>query len=404
VSSELREGETKLIFDNLKPTTGTVFVEYQLSEECAIGEKLAIKGETAAELESGMAIAKTLKFSEAIAKAAGAKLTTPASQPAYFNGSLITELSGANAGKKWGYCTPCNLYSFSSSEGYGATNQAEPNVIRSFEGSGINLGSGNLFQAQNDLATEGRGPPLELTRYYNSQLAATAKSPGAFGYGWTSTFSANLTVDEQAETATVRNDSGSTVVFYLVGGAYKTAPWVQAKLAKEVTNYVYTLPSQTKLLFNSSGQLTKVTDRHGNAITLAYNAKSQLETATDGAGRKLTFAYNAGGQVESVKDPMGHLAKYTYESSNLATVNLPEEKLRWKFAYDASHQLTGLTDGRSHTTTLEYDASQRVKLEKDALERKRTVEYPERHGNQSHRANTSATVEWSAPASPDTLD
>jgi RHS repeat-associated protein len=392
VSSELRESEAKLIFDNLKPTEGTVFVEYKLSAECAIGEKLAIKGETAAELESGMAIAKTLKFSEAIAKAAGTKLTTPASQPAYFNGSLVTELSGANAGKKWGYCTPCNLYSFSSLEGYGASNSAEPNVTRYFSGKGINLGSGNLFQAQTDLSTEGRGPPLELTRYYNSQLAATAKSAGAFGFGWTSTFSATLTVEEKAETATVRNDNGSTVIFYLIGGGYKPAPWVQAKLAKEGTNYVYTLPSQTKYLFNSSGQLTKVTDRHGNAITLAYNAKSQLETATDSAGRKLTFTYNAGDQVESVKDPMGHLSKYTYESSNLATVNLPEEKLRWKFGYDASHQMTTLTDGRSHSTVFEYDASKRVKLEKDALEHKRTIEYPSSTEAKVTEPNTSTTV------------
>jgi len=392
VSSELRESETKFVFDNLKPTTGTVFVEYLLGEECAIGTKLPIKGETAAELESGMAVAKTLKFSEAIAKAAGTSLTTTASQPAYFNGSLVTELSGANAGRKWGYCAPCNLYSFSSPEGYGASNPAEPNVIRSFEGSGINLGSGNLFEAQNDLATEGRGPPLQLTRYYNSQLAATAKSPGAFGYGWTSTFSATLTVNEAAETATVRNDNGSTVVFYLVAGAYKAAPWVQAKLAKEGVSYVYTLPSQEKLFFNSSGQLINVTDRHGNAITLAYNVKGLLETATDGAGRKLTLTYNVNGQVESVKDPMGHLSKYTYESSNLATVNLPEEKLRWKFGYDASHQLTTLTDGRSHATTFEYDSSNRVKLEKDALERKRTIEYPSSTEAKATEPNTSTTV------------
>jgi RHS repeat-associated protein len=392
VSSELREGETKLIFDNLKPTTGTIFVEYLLSEECAIGTKLAIKGETAAELESGMAVAKTLKFSEAIAKAAGTSLTTTASQPAYFNGSLVTELSGANAGKKWGYCTPCNLYSFSSTEGYGASNPAEPNVIRSFEGSGINLGSGDLFQAQNDLSTSGRGPTLELTRYYNSQLAASAKSPGIFGYGWTSTFSATLTINEAAETATVRNDNGSTVVFYLVAGAYKAAPWVQAKLAKEGVSYVYTLPSQTKLFFNSSGQLVNVTDRHGNAITLAYNGKGLLETATDSAGRKLTLTYNVNGQVESVKDPMGHLSKYTYESNNLATVTLPEEKLRWKFGYDASHQLTTLTDGRSHSTTFEYDASNRVKLEKDALEHKRSIEYPSGTEAKVTEPNTSTTV------------
>ena len=165
----------------------------------------------------------------------------------------------------------------------------------------------DAWKSANDLSTSGRGPALELTRYYNSRLAAGAKSPGAFGYGWTSTYSANLVAE--TDTATVRNDNGSTVLFYLVEGKYQAAPWVQAKLAKEGTNYIYTLPDQLKLTFNSTGQLIKETDRHGNAITLAYNVKSQLETATDSAGRKLTFAYNAGGQVESVKDPMGHLAK-----------------------------------------------------------------------------------------------
>lgn len=380
-----------LVYDVLKPLTGETIGTLMLKgAECPFPTKLNLTGSTAGQLELGETVKQGLGFSKAIAEAAGTSMLGGAN-PAFLIGTSIRQLSGARAGKAWSVCAVCS-FSFNAEEGYGASNPAEPNVIRSFSGDGINLGSGNLVQTQNDLTTEGRGPKLELTRYYNSQLAATAKSPGPFGYGWTSTFSANLTVDEKAETATVRNDNGSTVVFYLVGAGYKSAPWVQAKLAKEGTNYVYTLPSQTKLLFNSSGQLSKVTDRHGNAITLAYNAKSQLETATDAAGRKLTFTYNVGGQVESVQDPMGHLSKYTYESSNLATVSLPEEKLRWKFGYDASHQLTTLTDGRSHSTTFEYDASKRVKLEKDALEHKRTIEYPSGAEAKVTEPNTSTTV------------
>ncbi|HKT83978.1 MAG TPA: RHS repeat-associated core domain-containing protein [Solirubrobacterales bacterium] len=382
-----------IVYDVLKPLTGEVIGTLTLKGElCALPKELKLTGSTAGQLSAEeQAVKQGLVFSKAIAEAAGTSMLAGAN-PAFLAGTSSRELSGLkNKGKKWGVCAVCS-FSFNAEEGYGASNPAEPNVVRSFSGSGINLGSGDLFQAQNDLATEGRGPPLELTRYYNSQLAATAKSPGAFGYGWTSTYSATLTVDEKAETATVRNDNGSTVVFYLIGAGYKPAPWVQAKLAKEGTNYVYTLPSQAKLLFNSSGQLTKVTDRHGNAITLAYNGKSQLETATDGAGRKLTFTYNVGGQVESVKDPLGHLSKYTYESSNLATVKLPEEKPRWTFGYDASHQLTSLTDGRSHATIFEYDASKRVKLEKDALERKRSIEYPSGSEAKVTEPNASTTV------------
>ncbi len=62
---------------------------------------------------------------------------------------------------------------------------------------------------------------------------------------------------------------------------------VQATLVKEGSAYIYTLPNQTKLEFNSEGRLTKETDRNGNSITLAYNSEKQLESATDGAGRKL---------------------------------------------------------------------------------------------------------------------
>ncbi len=382
-----------IVYDVLKPLVGEVFGTLTLKgETCLLPKELKLTGSTAGQLSLEEAIKQPLKFSKAIAEAAGTSMLAGTS-PAFLIGTSNRELSGIKKGAKWGACALCGVFAFGTEEAYGAGNPAEPNVIRSFEGNQINLATGNLVQAQNDLSTGGRGPSLELTRYYSSRLAAKASSAGAFGYGWTSTYSANLVVDEAAETATVHNDNGSTALFYLVEGKYQAAPWIQAKLAKEGANYIYTLPDQLKLTFNSLGQLTKEVDRHGNAITLAYNVKSQLETATDGAGRKLTFAYNAGGQVESVKDPMGHLAKYTYESSNLATVSLPEEKLRWKFAYDASHQMTSLTDGRSHTTTFEYDASQRVKLEKDALERKRTVEYPSSTETEVAEPNTAVTVE-----------
>jgi RHS repeat-associated protein len=360
-------------------------------ETCALPLEQKLKGSTAGQLGLEEAAKQPLKFSKTVAEAVGTSMLAGTS-PAFFSGTSNRELSGVHKIAKWGACALCGVFAFEAEEGYGAGNPAEPNVVRSFEGNQINLATGNLTQEQNDLSTGGRGPALELTRYYNSRLAAAAKSPGAFGYGWTSTYSANLAVNEVAETVTVRNDNGSTALFYLVEGKYQAAPWIQAKLAKEGTNYIYTLPNQLKLTFNSSGQLSKETDRHGNAITLAYNAKNQLETATDGAGRKLTFTYNAGGQVEGVKDPMGHLAKYTYESSNLATVSLPEEKLRWKFGYDTSHQMTGLTDGRSHTTTFEYDTSQRVKLEKDALERKRTLEYPSGTETKVTEPNTAITA------------
>jgi RHS repeat-associated protein len=349
-------------------------------EACAFPLELKLKGSTAGQLGLEEMVKQPLKFAKATAEAAGTSMLAGTS-PAFFVATSNRQLSGVHAGGKWGACATCGLFSFVAEEGYGAGNSAEPDLAPSFAGDQINVASGNLVQTQTDLAVEGRGPALELTRSYNSQLAAAAKAPGTFGYGWIGTYGASLTINEAAETATVRQANGSTAVFDLVEGKYVAAPWVQAKLVKEGTNYIYTLPNQLKLLFNSTGQLTKETDRHGNAITLAYNAKSQLETATTSAGRKLTFAYNAEGQVESVKDPMGRTVKYAYESGNLSKVTLPGEiEPTWKFKYDASHQLTEKTDGRGHTIVTEYDGSNRAKSQKDPLERKLSLEYAETGG------------------------
>ena len=269
-------------------------------------------------------------------------------------------------------------YSYVLEEGYGPTNPSSPGVCHACNGDPVDSATGDLFETQTDLTVGGRGPGLHVTRTYNSLVAANASEPGPFGYGWAGPYTAHLVVNEKAETATVFQDGGSTTVFHGTGSTFNPGAWVQASLTKEGTSYIYTLPNQTKLVFNGSGQLTGETDRNGNTLTFAYNAKGQLKTATDGAERRLTFAYNSEGQVESVKDPMGHTVKYAYEGGNLISVTLPgEEKPRWKFAYNAAHELTSMTDGNGNTTKNEYDASKRVSAQTDALERKRTFKYAE---------------------------
>jgi RHS repeat-associated protein len=262
----------------------------------------------------------------------------------------------------------------------------------------VNCATGNETQTETDLSVGGRGPGLQQALTYNSLLAVKQATAGPFGFGWTGSYSAHLELKEAGALATVYQDNGSTITF-----AHSEESWiapsglVQAKLASEGSGYVYTLPDQTKLEFNSEGRLTKETDRNGNAVTLAYNAEKQLETATDGAGRKLTFKYNGSGEVEDVKDPMGHTVKYTYESGSLATVTLPgEEKTRWKYKYNSEHELTSATDGREHATTIEYNKAHQVKSQTDPLSRKRTWEYAAtEHGTETKitEPNGATTVE-----------
>jgi RHS repeat-associated protein len=374
VSSELHEDETRRhVRDFLKPLAGTTFTKYKLGELCAVAEEVVVSGETAAEIEPFTTVAQLFGFSEAIAKSAGTTLTAN-TKAAYFSGPLTVELSGKNAGKKWGICLACH---YGPEEGYGGNNPAAPGVCLECEADPVDVATGNLIEKQTDIpALGGRGPALEVARSYNSQLAATQAEGGPFGFGWTGPYGAYLVIDAKTETATVHQDDGSAVVFTWNGASYVAPPWVQAKLAKEGTGYLYTLPDQSKLEFNGSGQLTKELDRHKNTITLTYK-EGHLETAASTAGRTLTFKFKEG-HVESVKDPLGHEVKYAYESGNLIKVTLPgETEPNWIFKYDASHRLTEITDGRGHTTTNEYDASSRVKLQKDPLNREHKFEYKE---------------------------
>jgi RHS repeat-associated protein len=246
-----------------------------------------------------------------------------------------------------------------------------------FAGKPVNCVTGNEVETQTDLAVGGRGPGLSVTRTYNAQAAALATTHGAFGYGWSGPYTARLELSGAGD-ATVYQDDGSTVRFIASKGEWVPIadPLPQTTLKSEGGSYIFTLPNQTKLTFNSSGLLTSETDRNGNAVTMGRNAEGRLESATDAASRKLTFAYNAEGLVESVKDPMGHTVKYAYEGGKLKSVVEPGEvSPRWQFGYDTHNRLTSETDGRGHITKIEYDTSNRVIKETDPLERNRTWKY-----------------------------
>ncbi len=275
-------------------------------------------------------------------------------------------------------------------EEYGVGGKDAPHKHKCLAGDPVSCATGNEVETETDLTAGGRGLGLDLVRTYNSQLAAHEASPGPFGYGWTGSYSAHMEVNEELGLATVYADDGSTVRFVRSGESWSPpGPLVQATLAKEGSGYLFTLPEQTVLHFNSAGELTSEADRDGNTLTMSRGGEGRLEAIGDAAGRKITLAYDSEGQVESARDPMGHVVKYTYEGGNLASVTEPgETSPTWRLKYNSSHELTTLTDGRGHSVTTEYDGSDRVVSQTDALEHKRTWEYQGTFG----RENTATVV------------
>lgn len=283
---------------------------------------------------------------------------------------------------------------------YGGGNAGSPNVHRCYKAGPVNCATGNQTEEQTDLVLGGRGPGLHVTRTYNSQAAAEAKSSGVWGYGWSGPYSSHLEFSKEPEAVTVVQENGATATFYLESGKYVAGAWVQATLVKEGENYVFTLPTQEKLKFNKEGWLTEQKDRNGNAVTVVSIFGVVVEVK-DAAGRKLAFVYTEG-HVSSIEDPMGNKVKYTYESGNLASVTLPgEETPRWKFKYDASHQLTEMTDGRGGVVKTAYDEKNRVKEQTDPMSRVTKFLYGESGGFKTTtitEPNGSTTFEKFNPA------
>ncbi len=260
-------------------------------------------------------------------------------------------------------------------------------------GEPVNCATGNLFDTQTDITVGGRGVGLDLTRTYNSQAGAAGVT-GSFGPGWSSSFTDHLVVETGK--AMLYQGNGSTVSFAETGGSFTTPAWSQDSLnGNSTAGYSLILANQVKYQFEgSTGRLQSVTDRNGNKTTLGYEKAGRLETITDPAGRKITLTYNGEGFVESAKDPMSNTVKYTYEGGNLASVTEPgEAKARWQYHYDASHQMTSVTDGRGGKSTNEYDASHRVTSQTDPTERKLTFEYEPFHTKITNHSTGAVTDE-----------
>jgi RHS repeat-associated protein len=269
-------------------------------------------------------------------------------------------------------------------ETQGLNNPASPPISENqcLKGAPINCATGNQTEEQTDLAVGGRGPALHVTRTYNSQAAAEAEEPGAWGYGWSGPYSSHLDFGEEGA-ITVVQENGATAAFLLEEGEYVPGPWVQATLVKVGENYVFTLPDQEKLRFNSEGRLTEQEDRNGNSLSMSYES-GNLTAVEDDVERKLEFFYLEG-RIFAAKDPMGHIVLYGVASGNLTLVRFwgeveEEPETLWEFEYDESHQLTEMTDGRGGVTETEYDEENRVEKQTDPMERVIQFAYGESGG------------------------
>jgi YD repeat-containing protein len=237
------------------------------------------------------------------------------------------------------------------------------------KGDPVDCASGDFYHTFTDVSVPGRGPALDLTRTYNSLDAATE---GIFGYGWTSSYQSNLVVNEDS-TITITEADGSQVTATPDGSDFTLPSWADSTLVQnEDGTYTFVRQQTETYTFNSSGQLTAITDLNGYPTTLSYTS-GKLTTVTDPDGRTITVAYGDNELVSEVTDPDSQHTTYAYDDSgDLTSVTGPLDRVT-SFTYDDNHLMLTMTmpNGQSggpdagDTYTNTYNGSDQVLTQTD---------------------------------------
>ena len=244
-----------------------------------------------------------------------------------------------------------------------ATNYGQSVAWNAYEADPVNTATGNYAYQRTDLSIPTRSLPLEFSRSYNS----VAPVDDILGFGWTHSYNINAAENSSDSSVTILHGDGRTERFTWndSSSAYDPPAGTFSTLEKVGDNFRLTLKDQTVYDFNSSGNLSTITDRNGNVTTLSYSG-SLLSNIAAPDGRTLTFSYNGDYRLSQVSDPLARTVQFTYDGNgNLTTVTDPTSAAT-TYTYNNDHRLLTTTDANSHTfVSNTYNGDGRVSQQQD---------------------------------------
>ncbi|MEO3810204.1 LamG-like jellyroll fold domain-containing protein [Sphaerisporangium sp. B11E5] len=207
------------------------------------------------------------------------------------------------------------------------TPEPEQPPVNSLLGAGMNgrefnQVAGNYTQSVVDASVATVGPPLAVSRTYNS---LDPRTDGMFGAGWSTRWDMRLVNEPQTRTVLITYPDGSQARFGALGdGGYAPPRGTYATLAT-VTGGGWRLmdKSSTSYVFDAQGRVVRVTDNRGRAQELVYGTDGKLAEVTSTGGRSLYFTWT-GGHVTGVSTgPVNGTPlnwTYTYDGDKLVKV------------------------------------------------------------------------------------
>ncbi len=187
----------------------------------------------------------------------------------------------------------------------------------------VELQSGAWVGATTDLSMPGIGLPLVFSRSYNSDYA---EQTGPLGYGWTHAYASRPQILSTGVIYAVSTSGKAVPYTSSTGtGTYTPPAGVSDTLSKLASgSYTLTTKAGTVYAYSSTGLLTGITDRYGNATTLTY-AGGALDSVADASGRSLVLTY-ASGRITLVEAKAGGVTQQSVSFTTCATMAVPITK------------------------------------------------------------------------------
>ncbi len=285
-----------------------------------------------------------------------------------------------------------NYYCSSGYESYGSSCKnvvcvRQPNSVDLYSSAGkpdlscgnpVNVGTGNKYQSEIDLISNGLGQ-LRIERAYNSYPNPELIEPITWieNLGrWTFFYTQQLKIiegDTNIDTVfAFRPDGG--LFYFIKSGAIWNGEDSEVTQLEEISDgqglrigWRYIEADQSVEEYDLDGKLLLIADRNGNTQTLTYNATSGLlEQVDTNTGDYLTFTHDIEDRIATINDNSSPTKTWTYQydaNGNLELVTFPDATVKQYHYEDLNfpHALTGITDEKGIRFAIwNYDSSGRA--------------------------------------------
>jgi RHS repeat-associated protein len=158
------------------------------------------------------------------------------------------------------------------------------------------------------------------------------------------------------------------------------------------------LGNTTTLSYDADGRPTAVAAPAGGGASTEYDAAGNVTRTTGRNGGVTTYSYNDDGRLVSVVDPRGnasganpadYTASYGYDATGNLTSLTNQLGQRTAFSYDANNRVTSAADAGGHTTSYRYLDDNRLQrvVGPDGSDKQATVYAYDSAGNVTSRTD-----------------